>query len=47
MLPTKCFIYLCLTICQDLVANIDGGYKYSEPYVQSVDKVCLENQNKK
>lgn len=46
MLAVKCFIVVCVTYCQDLVADLGGGYRYSEPYIQQVDKQCIENQNK-
>lgn len=47
MLATKCFVYLCITFCQDLVANFDGGYRYSEPYPKYIDEQCIEKEKQK
>lgn len=47
MLITKCMMYICAMYCQDLVADLNGGYKYTEPYVSFIDKQCLKDLDKK
>lgn len=43
MLGLKCFIYLCVTYCQQYVAK-PGGYGYTEPYPAYIDYKCLQQE---
>lgn len=44
MLATKCFIYLCVTYCQELVAKPNGQYMYTQPVPVYVDRKCMQTE---
>lgn len=44
MSAAVCFVYLCITYCQELVAKPGGQYGYTQPNPVYIDYKCLQQE---